>query len=297
MKLRTLSRHLREGTKNLGRNGWMTFASVSAVTVMLFVVGVFLLLIMNMNHIASTIEQDVEIRVYIDLLATEEQQQELATRINRISNIESVEYLGKDEGLEQFIESLDEMGQIFEGLRDENPFNDAFIVRAVTPQLTEVVASEIELLPYVESVNYGKGVVDRLFTVTNFIRNAGLVLMIGMMFTAMFLIANTIKITIIARKREIQIMKLVGATNGFIRWPFFVEGLLLGVIGALVPIIMLGFGYSYIYDLFRQRIELMFFDLLPVLPQMYQIAGILILIGAFVGVWGSMMSVRKFLKV
>ncbi|WP_096202451.1 permease-like cell division protein FtsX [Bacillus sp. FJAT-45350] len=297
MKARTLTRHLKEGTKNLGRNGWMTFASISAVAIMLFVVGVFLLLIMNMNHIATMVEEDVEIRVYIELTATDEQQQELRRQIELVDHIDTIYFLDKDEGLEQFIDSLDEMGQVFENLRQENPFNDAFIVRANTPQLTETVANQIEGLPYVESINYGKDVVERLFTVTDFLRNAGLVLVVGMMFTAMFLIANTIKLTIVARKREIQIMKLVGATNGFIRWPFFIEGLLLGVIGALIPILVIFFGYTYIFDYLGSRIELMFFELIPIFPSVYQIGGILILIGAFIGIWGSMMSVRKFLKV
>ena len=297
MKLRTLGRHVREGTRNLGRNGWMTFASISAVAVMLFVVGVFLLLIMNVNNVASGIEDDVEIKVYIELTATEEQQEELLTEIEQISNIDTVTFVGKEEGLDQLIDSLNESGQVFESIREENPLNDSYVVRATTPQLTEQVASQIEELTYVERVNYGRDYVERLFMVTDFVRTVGLILVAGMMFTAMFLIANTIKLTIVARKREIQIMKLVGATNSFIRWPFFIEGMLLGVVGALVPILIIGFGYSYLYSNWGSRIEIMLFSLVPVFPYMWQIAGLLIAIGAFIGVWGSMMSVRKFLKV
>ncbi|WP_017726278.1 permease-like cell division protein FtsX [Halalkalibacterium ligniniphilum] len=297
MKFKTLTRHLREGAKNLGRNGWMTFASISAVAVMLFVVGVFLLLILNMNQIASSIEDDVEMRVYIELTATEEQQEALEAEIRAIPHVESVTFLSRAEGLEQLIDSLDEQGAVFEPLRDENPLNDSFIVRAETPQITAQIAAQIENLTYVERVNYGQEVVERLFTVTEFVRTVGVVLVIGMMFTAMFLIANTIKLTIVARKREIQIMKLVGATNGFIRWPFFVEGMLLGVIGSLVPIALIGFGYSYLYNNFAARVELFMFSLVPVSPYLWQVAGVLVGMGAFIGIWGSMMSVRKFLKV
>ncbi|MFC0559310.1 permease-like cell division protein FtsX [Halalkalibacter alkalisediminis] len=297
MKLRTLGRHVREGTRNLGRNGWMTFASISAVAVMLFVVGVFLLLIMNVNNVASGIEDDVEIKVYIELTATEEDQAELLAEIEQISNIDTVTYVDKEEGLNQLIDSLNDSGQVFESIREENPLNDSYVVRATTPQLTEQVASKIEQLTFVERVNYGREYVERLFMVTDFIRTVGLILVAGMMFTAMFLIANTIKLTIVARKREIQIMKLVGATNSFIRWPFFIEGMLLGVVGALVPILIIGFGYSYLYTNWGSRIEIMLFSLVPVFPYMWQIAGLLIAIGAFIGVWGSMMSVRKFLKV
>ncbi|WP_209121443.1 permease-like cell division protein FtsX [Alkalihalobacillus sp. BA299] len=296
MKFRTLTRHGKEGMKNLGRNGWMSFASISAVAIMLFLVGIFLLLILNMNHLASTVEDDVEIHVYIDLTATKEQQDALRQDIESVQYVESIEFVDRDEGLDQFIDSMDEMAPVFEGLRSENPFNDKFVVRAETPQLTETVATKIEELSHVETVNYGKDVVDRLFAVTDFMRTFGLVLVAGMMFTAMFLISNTIKMTIVTRKPEIKIMRLVGATNGFIRWPFFVEGLFIGVFGALVPIVLIIVGYSYFYEIMSSRLEVMFFELVPVFPAIYQVAGILLVIGAFIGVWGSMMSVRKFLK-
>ncbi len=297
MKLRTLGRHVREGSKNLGRNGWMTFASISAVAVMLFVVGAFLLLIMNVNNLASIIEDDVEVRVYIELTATAEQQEELQAQIESTQNVESVTFLGKEEGLDQLIDSLDDRGEVFESIRTENPLNDVFIVRASSPQLTEQIALNLEEMPYVERVNFGQDFVERLFAFTNLFRTVGLVLVIAMMFTAMFLIANTIKLTIVARKREIQIMKLVGATNGFIRWPFFIEGMLLGVVGSLVPILIIGFGYSYLISHYGERFESVFFSLLPVFPYIWQIALLLVGIGAFIGVWGSLMSVRKFLKV
>ncbi|HHY22330.1 MAG TPA: ABC transporter permease [Bacilli bacterium] len=298
MKFRTLVRHVKEGGKNLARNGWMTFASISAVTIMLLVVGIFLVLILNLNHLASSVEEDIEIKVFIDLTATEEQQQELKQKIEAIPDVKSVIYVNKEEGLEQFIDSMDEVRkQVFELLRAENPFNDAFIVRADTPQLTEEVAKKIEKLPYIDNVNYGQDLVKRLFEVTSLARNIGLALIVGMMFTAMFLIANTIKITIIARKREIQIMKLVGATNWFIRWPFFVEGVLLGAIGSIIPIIVIIGGYQYIYESFGKRIEALLFQMLPVFPHTIQISLILLLVGVFIGVWGSMMSIRKFLKV
>lgn len=297
MKGRTLLRHGKEGIKSLARNSWMTFASISAVAIMLLIVGVFLLLILNLNHFATSVEEDVEVRVFIDLTATKEQQEELRKSIQRIPNVESIFYLPKEEGLEQFIESLGEQGEIFETLRSENPLYDVYVVRATLPQQTERIASRIEPLPFVEEVGYGKDVVEQLFAFTGLARQIGLFLIIGLMFTTMFLIANTIKLTIIARKREIKIMKLVGATNGFIRWPFFIEGLLLGVIGSLIPVGLLAYAYNRLYDSFGQKLELMFIGLLPSDPLVFQVSGILIGIGAFIGIWGSMTSVRKFLKV
>ncbi|PAM93360.1 cell division protein FtsX, partial [Flavobacterium sp. IR1] len=152
----------------------------------------------------------VEIRAYIELTATPEQQEELRTQIENTPNVESVTFLSKDEGLDQLIDSLNEAGSAFESIREENPLNDAFIVRAASPQLTESISQQIDEMPYVESTNYGQDFVERLFAFTDLARTIGVILIVGMMFTAMFLIANTIKITIIARKREIQIMKLVG---------------------------------------------------------------------------------------
>ncbi len=200
--------------------------------------------------------------------------------------------------MDQLIDSLAEGGEVFETIRgEENPLNDAFIVTAASPQLTEQVAIQIDQFEFVERTNFGKEWVERLFDITQLARIVGLVLVLGMMFTAMFLIANTIKLTIIARKREIQIMKLVGATNGFIRWPFFIEGILLGVVGSLIPILIIGFGYGSLLTNYGSDFEVRFFELLPLFPYMWQIAVLLIAIGAFIGVWGSVMSVRKFLRV
>jgi cell division transport system permease protein len=297
MKGRTLLRHGKEGTKNLARNGWMTFASISAVAIMLLIVGVFLLLILNLNHFATSVEEDVEIRVFIDLAATKDQQEELRKKIQRIPNVQSITYLPKEEGLEEFIDSLGEQGEIFEQLRTENPLYDVFIVQALSPQQTEEIANKIEPLPYVEDVGYGKDVVEQLFAFTGLARQIGLFLIIGLMFTTMFLIANTIKLTILARKTEIKIMKLVGATNSFIRWPFFIEGLLLGLIGSLIPVGILAYTYEKLYVSFGEKLELMFIGLLPSDPLIIHVSAILIGIGAFIGVWGSMTSVRKFLKV
>jgi len=160
-----------------------------------------------------------------------------------------------------------------------------------------MVAERIKNLPYVESVNYAKDMIKKLFTITTMVRNIGVAFIVALAFTAMFLIANTIKLTIVARRREIEIMKLVGATNSFIRWPFFIEGLLMGSLGSVVPIILLLVGYHYLIELVQVDLNLYFLDLLPLNPLAWQLALLLMGIGAFIGVWGSMMSVHRFLKV
>ncbi|WP_349408616.1 permease-like cell division protein FtsX [Pseudalkalibacillus sp. SCS-8] len=296
-KLRTLFRHIKEGFKNLGRNGWMSFASVSAVTVTLLLVGVFLILLLNINAIASQVEDDVEIKAYLEKTTKDEQHDEIEKQLSSIDRVESVTFVPKEEGLDSLIESLGDQGKVFESLRKENPLPDAFAVKTVTPQDTPAVAAKIEGIENVTKVEYGKGTVEKLFKVTDAARNVGMILIVALLFTAMFLIANTIKITIVTRGREIEIMKLVGATNAFIRWPFFVEGFLLGVLGALVPIGILILAYQFVYEAVSMNLKTVFIQLLPVYPLMFQLAGLLIVIGAFIGVWGSMTSVRKFLKV
>lgn len=297
MKARTFRRHVRESFKSLGRNGWMTFASVSAVTVTLIIVGVFFVIMMNLNKVASTIEEDVEIRVHIDPVAKQQDQQVLRKKIEQIPEVKSIEFSSKEEELDNLINSLGEEGKVFKPFEQDNPLNDVFIVKTKNPTDTIKAAKKIEKLEYAAKVKYGQGSVEKLFKFIETSRNVGLVLIIGLLFTAMFLISNTIKITIVARRREIEIMKLVGATNAFIRWPFFLEGLWIGLLGSILPIALVSSAYYYAYDYLKPKLANHFIKILEFNPLVYQVAALLILMGALIGIWGSMMSMRKFLKV
>lgn len=297
MKIKTFSRHLREGVKSLARNGWMTFASVSAVTITLLLVGVFLAVIMNMNHFASKVEKDVEIRVHIDPAAAKEDQDALKASIQSISEIDSIKFSSKEEELKRVVESFGDSGKSFELFEQDNPLKDVYIVKTKKPADTVKAAKEIEKLQYVSMVQYGKGQIEKLFSTVKIGRNIGVVLIAGLLFTAMFLISNTIKITIYARRTEIEIMKLVGATNWFIRWPFLLEGLFLGVIGSILPIALILAAYNSALGMLNEKLTGTIFEMLPYNPFVFQISGLLLLIGAVIGMWGSVMSVRKFLKV
>lgn len=297
MKIRTLGRHSRESLKSLARNGWMTFASVSAVTVTLILVGVFFVIMMNLNQVAKTIEEDVVIRVHIDLAANKQDQLLLKQKIDDIPEVKSIVYSSKKDELDNLIKSLGDEGKAFKLFEQDNPLNDVYIVKTKKPTDTMKVAKQIEKMEYASKVKYGQGQVEKLFKFLGASRNVGLALIIGLLFTAMFLISNTIKITIVARRREIQIMRLVGATNAFIRWPFFLEGLWLGILGAVLPIILISTSYFYAYDYLAPKLEGNFMQLIPYKPFIYQVSGLLILMGALIGMWGSLMSVRKFLKI
>ena len=298
MRARTIQRHFRESIKSLGRNGWMTFASISAVTVTLLIVGVFTLIMMNLNQFADDIENDVEIRVHIDIFEDEETmkkaESKLIAEIENMPDVADVVYSTKEDELNNLVKDFGDELSLFE---QNNPLYNVLYVKAVDPQRTEDVAKAIDKLDYTYSVQYGEGKIEKLFDYLNISRNIGLVLIFGLLFTAMFLISNTIRITIIARKDEIEIMKLVGATNAFVRIPFVLEGMWIGILGSIIPIIAVSVIYTNLYNNLAPRIQGDLMELLPVSPLLSEVNLIILGIGILIGIWGSFMSVRRFLKI
>lgn len=297
MKFSTFMRHLREGSKNIIRNGWMSVASIGAVTVTLVLVGTFVALMLNINEMTKKVEEDVEIKTLIELTADDAAVTKVGEQIKDIKEVDSITFSSKDEELESLIESFGEEGEAWGLFKQDNPLTHAYVVKTANPRDTEDVAKKIESFDNVYKVNYGKEVVPQLFKFNTYARNIGLALIIGLVLTAMFLISNTIKLTIMARSEEIGVMKLVGATNGFIRWPFFVEGMLLGVLGSIIPIGVIAAGYYYLVTNISDKITLSFVQILPFNPFIWQLSVIILVTGAVIGIWGSVMSVRKFLKV
>lgn len=294
MKPRTFRRHFRESFKNLRRNGWMTFSAVSAVTVTLLLTGVFLVIMLNLNKVATDIENDVEVRVHIKLLAEEADKEQLKMQIESIPEVENVDYSSKEEELQNMIK---DMGSDFSLFEQSNPLYDVFIVKTARPQDTPDAARKIEQFEYTETAVYGEEKVENLFSFMKTARNIGAVLVAGLLFTAMFLISNTIKITIFARRKEIEIMKLVGATNWFIRWPFLLEGLWIGLLGSLIPIGAVAVGYYYAEQALSARLSAHFIEFIGYLPLVLPVTGLLFIIAIFIGIWGSFISVRRFLNV
>lgn len=304
MKISTVGRHLREGAKSVLRNGWMSFASASSIAISLFILGVFLLLGMNLNDWTKEVENQVEIRVYLSLDVTEAQIASLHQAIGNIEEVRLVRFVSKAEGLEMMRESLGKDAEkILEGFEEDNPLPDSFTVEVDEPRQIGVAAEKIEALndnyalPLIDKVDYGKNTVETLFRVTEIIQKVILLLVAGLAITSMFLISNTIKLTIVARRREIGIMKLVGATNSFIRWPFFVEGAILGLIGALIPVIIIWIGYWELVKNSQLTFGVMMIRMIPPEEIMPKLSLVLMGIGLLIGVFGSTLSVRKFLRV
>lgn len=305
MRISTFGRHVGEGARNVVRNGWMTFASISAISISLFVLGIFLLLALNVNRLADQLEGQIEIRVYLEVNTSEQQRNAVQNGIAAIPDVRKVTFVSKEEGLDILREKMGEEGKdLLEGFEgDNNPLNDSFTVEVSDPPLVGHVAQQIAAIdasndpPLIYKINYGQGTVETLFKATDIVRNVGFVFVLLLAFTAMFLISNTIKITIVARRREIGIMKLVGATNSFIRWPFFIEGALLGLIGSLIPIGALMWGYMELLRFTKVPLGLMLIQLIPLQELVLIVPTLLLGIGVMIGIWGSLLSVRKFLRV
>ena len=298
MKGRTIQRHFRESLRSLTRNGWMTFASISAVTVTLLLVGVFTIIMMNLNKVADDIEHDVEIKVLIEIIDDADKakaaEEKLIKDIQNISGVDEVVYSSKEHELDLLIEDFGEDLSLFE---QSNPLRNVLYVKAKEPQQTAKVAEKIEKLENTYQVVYGEGKVEKLFNFLNTSRNIGLVLILGLLFTAIFLISNTIRITIIARKEEIEIMKLVGATNAFVRIPFVIEGMWLGLLGSIIPMAVVTFVYYKFYNIVQPKLQGELLQLVDLTPLLYQVNLLILALGIFIGVWGSFMSVRRFLKI
>ncbi len=295
MNFRVIKRHIKEGFKSIVRNGWMSFAAISAVSITLLLVGGLIATVMNINGLASDIEDDVSVRVYIDIAADEEAQETLQAELESLDNVENVTFSSREEELENVVGSYGDTFELFEG--DQNPLYNVFIVDTSGPEYTATLAEEIEPLAYVSEVNYGGAEADRLFNMTSTIRNVGGIVIVALIFTAVFLISNTIRITIFSRSTEIEIMKLVGATNWFIRWPFLIEGALIGFVGAVIPSTVLWFLYDAVYGTVSRFLDGTYLSLLEPNPFMFQLIFLVTATGILIGAIGSSLSIRKFLKV
>ncbi|KRM06572.1 MAG: permease-like cell division protein FtsX [Liquorilactobacillus ghanensis] len=291
----TFKRHLKESFKSLKRNGWMTAAAISAVAVTLLLVGVLLAILLNINKVASDIENDVQVRVLINRGTTKKQQQQLRQELSSLSDVKSIRYSSKKQELKNVIGSYGKEFKLFSG--DDNPLNDVYVVKTKQPKQTVKVAEKAEHMKYVYTAKYGGASAKKLFHVVDSVRTWGTAIGLLLLFVAVFLISNTIRITILSRKNEIAIMRLVGATNGFIRWPFILEGAWTGLFGAILPIVIIDFGYVWLYRVLMASLASTGYQLLTPATFLLQIDLLLILIGIIIGALGSAVSMRRFLKI
>ncbi|MGB9885795.1 MAG: permease-like cell division protein FtsX [Moorellales bacterium] len=295
MKLSTLGYFFRQALLGLRRSGWLTVAAVATVSISLFLLGLFVLLVLNLNLIVSSLESEVEAAVFVEPGAPRDVLPELEAALRRLPGVQEVILVPKEEGLRRLSEQFGPQHDLVRALGGQNPLPDYFRVRTSRPDQVPLVARAAEKLRYVDEVRYGQGMVERLFQLTGWVRVLGTSIIALLGGAAVGLIAIAIRITVFARRREIGIMKYVGATDWFIRWPFFLEGMFLGLIGAAIAGLSLQAAYSVLIA--RLKVSLAFLPLLTNPAQVWQLVAALLVGGLVLGSVGSLISIRRFLQV
>ncbi len=295
MKFQTIQYYFHEVFVSMVRKRWMTFASIGTVTVSLFVLGVFLILVMNMTKMASSLESQVQISAYLVDGLTPENRAEVERMIRSLSTVTKTEYVTKEQALQILQARLGDQRKILDALGESNPLPNYFLVTVKNASDVKRTAAAIADLYGVEEVKYGQDVAANLFDLTHLIRVFGFILMLVLALATIFIISNTIRLTVFARRKEIAIMKYVGATDEFIRWPFVLEGMVLGFIGGSLSAIVLSSFYSAMAA--KIYSTLAFFPLIEQSPFMIYLTLGLIISGMAVGILGSTVSLKKFLEV
>lgn len=302
MKLRTWKNIIEEGFKSIFRNRVMSLASISAITAALFVLGLVLAIILNFNSIIAGLESKIEISVFLEKETSLNEIQVMEQQISGWDGINSVDFISKEEALKTWREEWGDKSYLLNGYNaDNNPLPDSFLIRVEKPEYVDDIVSKAENLTFAEKVQYSKDVVEIISSIAGTTRLIGLAIVIILIIMAMIIINNTIKITVFSRRKEINIMKYIGATDWYIRWPFLIEGLVLGMLGAIF-----GGGLTagiYLLLLERTRgvgVQSSFLSMLKLLPLdsvIYPILILFFLVGSVVGVSASMLSIRRHLKV
>ncbi|MBS4055026.1 MAG: permease-like cell division protein FtsX [Thermaerobacter sp.] len=292
VKPRTFGYFFASAGKSLLRNNWMTLASISTVAVSLLVLGVFLLLAVNVNAVAVNVEGQVQVTAYLAEMPSAERAG-IEAKIAAVPGVTEVRFVSRQDAWQRLLEWYGENRAFLAGWEEDNPLRDSFEVRTDSPRLVSEVAAAVGGIAGVEEVLWGREIVEQLLSITRVMRLVGIVLMVGLALAAMFFIANTVRMAIFARRREISIMRYVGATNWFIRWPFVIEGLVLGMLGALLASSVLAWGYYLAVRALVAAIP--FWPWVSPWPFLQQLALLLLALGVFIGICGSGLSLRRYL--
>lgn len=296
--LRIIKNNIREGFKSVFRNFSLSLASISCITITLILVAVAVLLTMNVNNFADDIEKDVTIVASVDKEATEEEKDALKIRINSLPNIESVTFLSNEDIKKSMAEESDELANILSQYDAEtNPLLDEYLIKVKDVEKIGETAGRIKNFDGVYTVKYGEGMVEELVKIFNIVKKVMYVIVIGLVVVTAFLIGNTIKITINNRKRQIEIERLVGASNSYIKRPFFYEGIILGFLGSIIPVLLSCYGYIYLYDKLDGKLFTSVISLVNPDKILLNLSLILVIIGVLVGAFGSYRAVRRYLKI
>ena len=285
--IKNLPKHFKTALQNIWRNGVMSFSSIFAVTITLILIGVIGVLALNVQDMSSNIEEGVRIYVKLDRDIDTNKELAVGDEIKAIKGVKTVTFFTKDQELDKLIEKQG---------KEDNPLGAAYEVEAKDPSKLASISKKISDIIGVKTVNYGGESTQDMVKTLQTIQTGGTIFIVGLAIVALFMIANTIKITITARQTEISIMRMVGASNWYIRIPFMLEGMLIGLVGAIIPIIVLVYGYGMIYDYAGGMLMSAMLALKEPMPFIRDFSLILAALGAGVGLIGSFVSIRRFLK-
>ena len=301
MKLfRMFGRNIRDAFKNVFRNFSLSFASILCITITLIIVGASILAALNVRNFTQEIERDVTITVFLTSDATDEDRKNIEAEFKKIENInqQSIEYKSKEQERQDMMKESEIFNSVMSSWEgDENPLKDSYMLKVNEIEQIKTTASRIKQIEKVEVVNYGEDMVNTLVSAFNTIQKISVIVVAALLVVTIFLIVNTIKLTIFSRKREISIMRLVGASNSSIKLPFIFEGMFIGIIGSIIPVVLVVYGYYWVYDILNGKLLTDIIALLPPSAIVFKIALFIVVIGALVGMIGSSSAVRKYLKV
>lgn len=293
---RIFGRSIRDAVKSVIRNFSLSFASIMCTTITLLLVSVAIICAVNINNATKSIEDELSIVVYLDREVTEETIENIKADIESQKNVEEVEFKSKTEWKDEMSEYDDTFSTVLNYL-DENPLSDSFIVKVVNVEKLSDTAEYIKSINGVDIVKYGEGMVDDVISAFDVVKKVVAIVVIALILVTAFLISNTIKLTIFSRRSAIEIMRLVGASNLTIKIPFIIEGFIIGVIGSIIPICVTIYGYVVLYSLLNGHVFSNMIVLLKPYNFVFYVSGVLLIIGAIVGMVGSLFAVRKYLKI
>ncbi|MEG1015771.1 MAG: permease-like cell division protein FtsX [Bacilli bacterium] len=295
---RIISRNIKDAFSSVFRNFSLSMASISCISITLVLVAISVILSYNVNSFTTDIEKDVTIVVFLKEEIKEEEIPVLETSIKALNNISEVKFKSKDKVKEE----MKKKSELFKNVMTEytsesNPLLHTYLVKVKDTSSIGTTADAIKKLPGVSLVKYGEGMVEELVKIFDIVKKITFAVVIGLILVTAFLISNTIKITIANRKREIEIMRLVGATNTYIKIPFFFEGIILGFLGSIIPIFMCAYGYVFLYDKLGGKLFTSVIRLVNPANIILDLIVIILVVGVAVGAFGSFRAVRKYLKI
>lgn len=293
---RIFFRSIRDALKSVVRNFSLSFASIMCTTITLILVAVAVVAASNVNNATKLIEDELTIVTYLKKDVTEEQIENIKSEISSYKNIEEVTFKSKDEWKLEMSEYDDSFKTVLNYL-DENPLMDSFVLKVNDVKKLSETSEYIKAINGVDTVKYGEGMVEQVISVFDIVQKIVVVVVIALVVVTSFLISNTIKLTIFSRRNEIEIMRLVGASNITIKLPFLFEGFIIGLIGSIIPVCITIYGYVILYSRLHGKLFSNMIMLIKPYPFVFWVSLIVVAIGALVGMYGSIKAVRKYLKV